>query len=374
MTWFWRLVCSPDCTEACQSDCPGCYDLTGEWQQLGSLHMAGPAARPRWRWSRFGELWACWSRSTSAKLFDRVSPVKLARTVTGCACEPAPQPALIRHEVKRSYGAQAVNVMAGVQDGCCSPGLPADASCASCYSSDDLATLPAGALASATGCGNPLVLAGLQHGEVVLELGSSGGMDALLAAAKVGLEGQVYAVVLTSEMVDLGRANASQVGARNVVFLQGDLDAIPLPDESVDVIISNCAVNLAPEKEPVFREAYRVLRPGGRLCFSDVVTRHPVPPAMKADLTLWSACVAGALSETQYVDAVRGAGFADAEVVRERDYTARDAEGAGLAPFLRKYGTDLAAGLGFGSGRVSARKPSRVPATTVDRPLEEVNL
>jgi ubiquinone/menaquinone biosynthesis C-methylase UbiE len=284
--------------------------------------------------------------------------VPAATEAAGCGCGvPAAAGAEIKGEVLRFYGVQANNVMAGVQDGCCSPALPADISCTTMYSSDDLRTVPAEALLASLGCGNPLARANLTPGEVVLDLGSGGGMDVFVAAGRVAPAGRVYGLDMSDEMLRLARTNAARVGAANVEFLKGEMEAIPLPDASVDVIISNCVVNLAPDKSRALREAYRVLRPGGRLAISDIVTRRPVPPMLKASLTAWAACIGGALSEGEYQEHLDAAGFEAIEVERDREYTAADAERAGLGPLLQQMNLGSVLELGFASTSVCARRP-----------------
>jgi ubiquinone/menaquinone biosynthesis C-methylase UbiE len=182
------------------------------------------------------------------------------------------------------------------------------------YSVQELADLPESVTDVALGCGNPTAIADLKPGEVVLDLGSGGGIDCFLAARQVGAQGHVIGLDMTPEMVKLARQNAKKVGANNVEFRYGEMEDMPLLDESVDVIISNCVINLSPDKDKVFSEAYRVLRPGGRLAVSDIVTHGPLPEAMRSDLEAWTGCVAGALDETVYLDKMRQAGFNEVEV------------------------------------------------------------
>ena len=165
------------------------------------------------------------------------------------------------------------------------------------------------------GCGNPLAIAELQQGEVVLDLGSGGGIDCFLAARQVGPAGQVIGLDMTPDMIKLARRNARQMGVTNVDFRFGEMEEIPLPDESVDVVISNCVINLSPDKDAVFGEVYRTLRPGGRLSVSDIVTDGELPPSIRSRLDAWAACVAGALSETAYLAKMRAAGFEQVEVL-----------------------------------------------------------
>jgi SAM-dependent methyltransferase len=169
------------------------------------------------------------------------------------------------------------------------------------------------------GCGNPLAIAELQPGEVVLDLGSGGGIDCFLAARKVGPEGRVIGLDMTPDMIKLARRNAKKIGATNVDFRFGEMEEMPLPDESVDAIISNCVINLSPDKDAVFREAYRVLRPGGRMSVSDIVVDGDLPQIIRNQLDAWAGCIAGALDEAVYLDKIRAAGFEGVEVV-SRDH------------------------------------------------------
>ncbi len=367
MTWFWRLVCSPDCSEACQVDCPGCHEMAAEWQSQGFQPLVGDQPA-KFQVSRIHELWSCWSSSMSARVLKRVGPTALIHQVTGsalahriagCDCEPAPVSGAIKEEVRRHYGAQAISVMGGVQDGaCCSPGLPADISCTALYDQAELRVLPSDALTASLGCGNPVALAELKAGEIVLDLGSGGGMDAFIAASRVGETGRVYALDMSDEMLTLARGNAVKVGAKNVEFLKGEMESIPLPDASVDVIISNCVVNLSPDKSAALREAHRVLRPNGRLAISDIVTSRPVPSLLKGSLTAWAACVGGALSEGEYRNHLTAAGFRNVHIEREREYTVADAEVAGLGPLLQRFGAGAVKMLGFASAGIRADRSS----------------
>jgi len=183
------------------------------------------------------------------------------------------------------------------------------------YSREELEGLPETVVGACAGCGNPSALAGLKEGEVVLDLGSGGGIDVFLAARKVGASGRAIGVDMTDEMIELARRNASEMGVENVEFRKGDIEEMPVEDETVDVIISNCVINLAPDKDKVFREAYRVLRPGGRLVVSDIVTDGELPKFVKDDPDAWSGCIAGALEEGDYVGRLGSAGFKDVSVL-----------------------------------------------------------
>jgi arsenite methyltransferase len=183
------------------------------------------------------------------------------------------------------------------------------------YSMEEISDLPESVTGASLGCGNPIAISELQPGEVVLDLGSGGGIDCFLAAKQVGSEGRVIGLDMTTDMIKLARRNAKKIGAANVEFRYGEMEEIPLPDESVDVIISNCVINLSPDKDAVFREAYRVLRPGGRMNVSDIVLQGELPQAVRDRLDAWAGCVAGALKEPDYLDKIRAAGFEKVEVL-----------------------------------------------------------
>jgi SAM-dependent methyltransferase len=182
------------------------------------------------------------------------------------------------------------------------------------YGADELAELPDEAIAGSIGCANPVALAQLRPGEDVLDLGSGGGIDVLLSARRVGPTGRAYGVDMTTEMLELARANQQRAGVTNVEFLEGRIEAVPLPDHSVDVVVSNCVINLSTDKDAVLAEAHRVLRPGGRLAIADVVADHAPDPQLRADGTAWAACIAGALTRERYRTALTDAGFVDVEI------------------------------------------------------------
>ncbi len=182
------------------------------------------------------------------------------------------------------------------------------------YSDEDAETLPETALSASLGCGNPTMLADLQPGEVVLDLGSGGGIDVLLSARRVAPSGKAYGLDMTPEMLDLARRNQADAGVTNAEFLEGTMEAVPLPDESVDVIISNCVVNLSPDKPAVLREACRVLRPGGRLAISDIVLRRPLPADIVQVMGLWTGCISGALLSADYAEELARAGFGEVTI------------------------------------------------------------
>ena len=204
------------------------------------------------------------------------------------------------------------------------------------YSDTETSGLPADAVTASLGCGNPTALIDLRPGQIVLDLGSGGGIDVLLSAKRVGPEGKAYGLDMTDEMLALARENQRKAGATNVEFLKGTIEAIPLPDNSVDVIISNCVINLSSDKDAVLREAFRVLKPGGRFAVSDVVVRGDVPADIRRSMELWVGCIAGALEETEYAAKLREAGFADIEVEPWRVYKTDDARA-----FLMESGVDV---------------------------------
>ena len=210
--------------------------------------------------------------------------------------------------------------------GCCGPTACGcgDPITSDLYSGTETAGLPADAVAASLGCGNPTALIDLQPGQTVLDLGSGGGIDVLLSAKRVGPAGKVYGLDMTDDMLALARENQRKAGATNVEFLKGTIEAIPLPDHSVDVVISNCVINLSVDKDAVFREAFRVLKPNGRFAVSDVVIRGDVPAEIRRSMELWVGCVAGALREDEYVAKLQEAGFADVELDPWRVYQVSD--------------------------------------------------
>ena len=175
-------------------------------------------------------------------------------------------------------------------------------------------------MSAAAGCGNPTALASLQEGEVVLDLGSGGGIDVILASKKIGTSGKAIGVDMTDEMIELSRRNALEAGAANTEFRKGDIEDLPVEDESIDVIISNCVINLAPDKDKVFREAYRVLKPGGRITVSDIVTNGPLPENIKNNIDMWASCVSGAIEKDIYLEKLRNAGFQDVKELAQRGF------------------------------------------------------
>src|SRR2546421_4237753 len=244
----------------------------------------------------------------------------------------------IQEVVKEKYGAAAKQAATG---GIASCGGGGELSCCDpitrdLYDSTQIASLPEKALAASLGCGNPTALAQLQPGETVLDLGSGGGIDVILSAKRVGPTGKVYGLDMTDEMLTLARENQEKAGVGNVEFLKGAIESVPLPDNSVDVIISNCVINLSGDKDRVLAEAFRVLKPGGRLAISDVVVRGEVPAAIRKSMELWVGCIAGALEENEYREKLARAGFASVDVEPTRVYRVGEAreflEAAGLDP------------------------------------------
>jgi len=246
----------------------------------------------------------------------------------------------IKEAVKEKYAQAALGVGGGC--GCCGPGPAGQATCdpitSNLYDASETQQIPEEALQASLGCGNPTALAKLIPGEVVLDLGSGGGIDVLLSAQRVGPTGRAYGLDMTDEMLALANENKRKAGAENVEFLKGEIEHIPLPDNSVDVIISNCVINLSADKSRVLREAFRVLKRGGRFAVSDVVTRGEIPPQVRQSVLLWVGCIAGALDEDEYRDKLASAGFEQIEIETTRTYRIEDAR-----EFLAEKGLDVAA-------------------------------
>ena len=240
----------------------------------------------------------------------------------------------IKEFVKAEYGQAALQAKRGGSSCCGSVSERAAPITSNLYEVTDTEALPAEAVLASLGCGNPTALAELKPGEIVLDLGSGGGIDVLLSARRVGPTGKVYGLDMTDEMLALARENQQTAGVQNVEFLKGEIEDIPLANQLVDVIISNCVINLSSDKDRVLAEAFRVLKPGGRLAVSDVVVRGDVPAEIRHSVELWMGCVAGALEESAYRDKLVKAGFRDIEIVPTRVYRAEDAKdflaGAGL--------------------------------------------
>ncbi len=237
----------------------------------------------------------------------------------------------MREAVRQRYAAAARTASCCGDASCCGSGNKKPIS-AGLYSLEEITELPAEALLASLGCGNPVALAEISEGEVVLDLGSGGGVDVLLSARRAGPSGKAYGLDMTDEMLDLARLNARKSGVQNVEFLKGHIEAIPLPDSSVDVIISNCVINLSADKERVFAEAFRVLRPGGRLAVADIVARRELPGTVTADVDLWTACVAGALLDRDYIRRLQDAGFRNVTLQSIREYLPEDARAFLAAP------------------------------------------
>ena len=235
----------------------------------------------------------------------------------------------IKGYVKQKYGEVATAAAKG-EESCCGSGTSKDAITRDLYSEAEAEGLPVEALLASMGCANPVALAQLNPGEVVLDLGSGGGIDVLLSAKRVGPTGKAYGLDMTDEMLGLARRNQREAGVENVEFLKGEIESIPLPDCSVDVIISNCVINLSTDKDAVLREAFRVLKPGGRFAVADIVLTKPISETAQKHLALWAGCVAGALEVNEYKIKLLAAGFTDPEVEIARTYSPEDA--AGIIP------------------------------------------
>lgn len=278
--------------------------------------------------------------------------------------------------VREKYGAAArrvLEVAAPAADACCSPvnaccggaafnGM-VDPITSNLYVNGETDELPSAAVLASLGCGNPTALAELREGEVVLDLGSGGGIDVLLSARRVGPTGRAYGLDMTDDMLALARQNAAEAGVTNVEFLRGRIEAIPLPADSVDVIISNCVINLSGDKRQVLAEAFRVLKPGGRFAVSDVVVRGEVPADVRRSMALWVGCVAGALEEQEFRALLADNGFLDIDIEPTRQYRSEEAR-----VFLQESGVDLAANLDAIDGKFMA---AFVRATKPALPLPE---
>jgi arsenite methyltransferase len=270
----------------------------------------------------------------------------------------------IKDVVKERYGKAALKVTSGEAAscgcGCSSVGVPGavDPITVNLYDQKQTEGLPAEAVLASLGCGNPTALAALHAGEVVLDLGSGGGIDVLLSAKRVGPTGKAYGLDMTDEMLALARENQQKAGVENVEFLKGEIEKIPLPDNSVDVIISNCVINLSADKDRVLAEAFRVLKPGGRFAVSDVVVRGEIPAEIRRNVELWVGCLSGALDESDYLLRLRRSGFEEVSIEPTRVYRVEDAR-----EFLSGHGFDVDAIAPlvdgrFFSGFIRARKPA----------------
>jgi len=246
----------------------------------------------------------------------------------------------IKEVVREKYGQAALRVHSGGSSCCGAAAAPLDGSCdpitSQLYDASQTGVLPEEAVLASLGCGNPTALIKLNAGETVLDLGSGGGIDVLLSARRVGPTGKAWGLDMTDEMLALARENQRKAGVENVEFLKGEIENIPLPDSSVDVVISNCVINLSADKDRVLREAFRVLKPGGRFAVSDVVTRGEVPARVRENMLLWVGCIAGALQDYQYVAKLAKAGFDDIDIEPTRVYDIEDAR-----TFLSGQGIDV---------------------------------
>ncbi len=246
----------------------------------------------------------------------------------------------VKEIVREKYGEAARRVTSGGTNGCCGATSSLESCCdpitSNLYDEAQTGQIPEDALRASLGCGNPTALAKLNPGETVLDLGSGGGIDVLLSARRVGPTGKAYGLDITDDMLALARENQRKAGVENVEFLKGEIEHIPLPDNSVDVIISNCVINLSGDKDQVLREAFRVLKPGGRFAVSDVVTKGEVPEAVRKSMLLWVGCIAGALPDDEYRSRLAAAGFAAIEIEATRVYDIEDARA-----FLSGEGIDV---------------------------------
>src|SRR5580658_6200834 len=246
----------------------------------------------------------------------------------------------IKDAVKEKYGEAALRTTTGGSACCGAKAASASCGCdpitSNLYDAAQAGEIPAEAMLASLGCGNPTALAKLNAGETVLDLGSGGGIDVLLSAKRVGPTGKAYGLDMTDEMLALANENTKKAGVENVEFLKGEIEHIPLPDNSVDVVISNCVINLSSDKDAVLREAFRVLKPGGRFAVSDVVTRGEMLPEIRKSVLLWVGCIAGALEENDYLSKLKSAGFSEAEIEPTRIYRVADAR-----EFLSGQGFDV---------------------------------
>jgi arsenite methyltransferase len=246
----------------------------------------------------------------------------------------------IKDAVKEKYGEAALRATTGGSSCCGATAASTSCGCdpitSNLYDVAQVSEIPAEAMLASLGCGNPTALAKLNAGETVLDLGSGGGVDVLLSARRVGPTGKAYGLDMTAEMLALANENKNKAGVDNVEFLKGEIEHIPLPDNSVDVVISNCVINLSSDKDAVLREAFRVLKPGGRFAVSDVVTRGEMLPEIRKSVLLWVGCIAGALEENDYLSKLKGAGFSEAHIEPTRNYRVEDAR-----EFLSGQGFDV---------------------------------
>lgn len=277
-----------------------------------------------------------------------------------CSCGgSASESVSIKESIKETYGRIAESAKAGQELNCCCGDTSKDAITRDLYTDAEKAGIPVEALLASMGCANPIALAALNPGEVVLDLGSGGGIDVLLSAKRVGPTGKAYGLDMTDQMLNLARQNQREAGLENVEFIKGEIENIPLPDNSVDVIISNCVINLSTDKDRVLQEAFRVLKPGGRFAVADIVLTKPIPEPMQTHIALWTGCIAGALQMDEYKAKLTAAGFARAEVEVVRAYTEEDAYGLVPEDVIAALGKDRISDLAssFISAFVRAVKP-----------------
>lgn len=266
----------------------------------------------------------------------------------------------IKETVRERYAESARQVTAAGETSCCGSAPAENVISSKLYTTDELQGLPQEAVVASLGCGNPVAMAELREGEVALDLGSGGGIDVLLSARRVGPTGKAYGLDMTDEMLDLARENQRKAGVTNAEFLKGEMEDVPLPDGSVDVIISNCVVNLSPDKDKVLAEAHRVLKPGGRVAIADIVVRGRVPPDLRRDLEAWAGCLAGALEEGEYRSRLEAAGFTDIEIEVLKEYTREDADAVGwegMTDLLAQIDKEVAEPFSMISAVVRAVKP-----------------
>jgi arsenite methyltransferase len=270
-------------------------------------------------------------------------------------------------EAARQAAERAAASCCPPQPSCCGSGETqvADPISGQIYSPEDLKEVPIEAALASLGCGNPVALAELHPGEIVLDLGSGGGIDVLLSARRVGPTGKAYGLDMVDEMLEMARQNQAKAGIENVEFLKGEMEDMPLPDNSVDVIISNCVVNLSPDKDQVLREAFRVLKPGGRVAISDIVIRGEIPEAIRRNVEMWAGCIAGALREEEYTGKLKAAGFQDIGVEVTRTWKVEDIEGTEAWEALRSLSPEARQKTvaGFVSAFIRARKPGAASQT-----------
>lgn len=278
----------------------------------------------------------------------------------GCGCDSEiTHDHAIKHAIKEKYGKVAENAGSCCASSCCGSDTSKDAITRDLYAEAETEGIPVEALLASMGCANPVALAELHPGEVVLDLGSGGGIDVLISAKRVGPTGKAYGLDMTDEMLALARKNQKESGIENVEFLKGEIEHIPLPDNSVDVIISNCVINLSTDKLQVLKEANRVLKPGGRFAVADIVLTRPIPESLKEHFELWTGCISGALQIDEYKRKLIAVGFTQPEVETVRNYSIGDTDGLIPEDVVAQLGRDGVEGLvgSFVSAFIRATKP-----------------